>query len=35
MNVELFDADENCEHEIIGKPEGGIKCIKCHGWFCY
>lgn len=30
---ELWNADENCIHEII---EGnGIRCTKCGGWFCY
>lgn len=32
---ELYNADENCKHEIIHASGGGIKCIKCGGWFCY
>ena len=31
----LFDADENCNHEIVSASGGGIKCTKCKGWFCY
>ena len=34
-NEELWDADPKCDHEIIDPPGGGIKCIKCGGWFCY
>lgn len=32
---ELWDADPNCEHEITYPPGGGVKCVKCGGWFCY
>lgn len=32
---ELYNADPNCEHEVIHKLSGGIACIKCTGWFCY
>ena len=32
---ELWDADENCDHEIMYPPGGGMKCHKCGGWFCY
>ena len=32
---ELFNADPECEHKIVGAPGGGIKCVKCRGWFCY
>ena len=31
----LWDADENCEHNIESQPGGGIKCTKYGGWFCY
>lgn len=31
---ELYDADEECEHEIKEKMSG-IECVKCGGWFCY
>ena len=30
---ELWNADENCEHEILAG--NGIRCTKCSGWFCY
>lgn len=30
----LYDADPNCEHEIICADSGGLKCRKCTGWFC-
>jgi len=32
---DLWDADKDCEHSIINASGGGIKCIKCKGWFCY
>jgi len=32
---ELFNADPNCKHEVVGAPGGGVKCRKCKGWFCY
>ena len=32
---ELWDADPDCEHEIVSASGGGIKCKKCGGWFCY
>ena len=31
----LYDADPDCDHEIIEKASGGIECTKCEGWFCY
>jgi hypothetical protein len=31
---ELWDADPNCDHEIVDKWSG-IECKKCKGWFCY
>lgn len=31
----LFNADPNCEHKIEAQPSGGIRCVKCNGWFCY
>ena len=33
-NVELLEADPNCDHKIINLWSG-IKCKKCNGWFCY
>jgi len=32
---ELYNADPNCKHEIISASGGGIKCVKCNGWFCF
>lgn len=32
---ELWNADPNCKHEIIGARGGGVKCTKCPGWFCF
>jgi hypothetical protein len=32
---ELLDADPNCKHNVVNAPGGGVKCTKCHGWFCY
>lgn len=32
---ELYDADENCEHEIAAAGFSGVKCTKCTGWFCF
>lgn len=33
---ELYNADPNCEHNIVGATYGGgVKCTKCKGWFCY
>ncbi|MNK80467.1 hypothetical protein D3C87_1001820 [compost metagenome] len=31
----LFEADPNCEHNLISPRGGGVKCTKCPGWFCY
>lgn len=33
--VDLFNADPNCRHEIEAVSNGGVKCRKCPGWFCY
>lgn len=35
MPSDLFDADPQCAHHIVGAIGGGIKCTKCAGWFCY
>lgn len=32
---ELWNADPNCEHNVVCAPGGGVKCTKCLGWFCY
>ncbi len=31
----LYNADENCEHNIQSVSGGGVKCTKCNGWFCF
>ena len=31
----LYNAKENCNHEINPVLAGGVKCSKCGGWFCY
>lgn len=31
----LYDADEDCEHDIQPATGGGVKCTKCKGWFCF
>ena len=31
----LYNADSECEHEIVGGDNySGIKCRKCKGWYC-
>ena len=32
---ELYNADPNCEHNVVAQLSGGVKCTKCGGWFCY
>lgn len=32
-DVVLYNADEECEHEIE-VLWSGIKCTKCGGWYC-
>ena len=31
----LYNADEDCEHDIRPSNGGGVHCTKCKGWFCY
>jgi hypothetical protein len=31
----LWEADPDCEHDIVDAPGGGVKCTKCNGWYCY
>lgn len=31
----LWHADPDCEHNVVGVSGGGVKCTKCSGWFCY
>ncbi|MGF2715825.1 hypothetical protein ACQUY5_26900 [Bacillus cereus] len=35
FEFELYNADEDCEHDIQPASGGGVKCLKCNGWFCY
>lgn len=32
---ELWGSDPNCIHDIQPQLRGGVKCVKCKGWFCY
>ena len=34
-NTKLYNADPNCNHNIVPQLSGGVKCTKCGGWFCY
>jgi hypothetical protein len=34
-NMELYEADPECEHEVEDAPGGGVRCTKCSGWFCF
>ena len=33
--VELFSADPDCLHWVKDAPGGGIRCVRCRGWFCF
>lgn len=33
--VELFSADPDCLHWVKNAPGGGIRCVRCRGWFCF
>ena len=35
FETDLFEADPNCEHEIVDAIGGGVKCKHCNGWFCF
>ena len=32
-NEELFDADPDCDHNIVMRSSG-YGCTKCGGWYC-
>jgi hypothetical protein len=32
---ELWDADPKCRHKVVDAPGGGVRCVKCQGWFCF
>lgn len=31
----LYDADEECDHDVQSASGGGTECTKCKGWFCF
>jgi len=31
----LWDANPDCDHNIVDSPGGGVKCTKCGGWKCF
>ena len=31
----LYNADPNCYHDVRPQLSGGVKCVKCGGWFAY
>ncbi len=31
---DLWDADPDCQHEVVPASGGGVKCRKCQGWLC-
>ena len=33
-HTDLWHADENCDHKVYAVRSGGVKCIKCQGWYC-
>ena len=33
--LDLYDADPDCEHELDPDCLDGIRCLKCDGWFCF
>ena len=35
IKVELWDADESCEHDYAPLGWSGVKCTKCGGWYCF
>lgn len=32
---ELWNAREDCRHNVVLQPGGGVKCTECGGWCCY
>ena len=35
LQLELVNADKDCDHDIQPVLSGGVKCVKCSGWFCF
>lgn len=33
--VELWNADPSCVHNVKLASGGGIRCVRCRGWFCF
>lgn len=33
--LDLYDADPDCEHELDPDCLDGIRCLKCDDWFCF
>lgn len=31
----LYNADDDCDHDVQPAPGGGVKCTRCPGWFCF
>lgn len=31
----LYNARPDCKHQVQAQLSGGIRCIKCGGWYCY
>lgn len=31
--VDLYDADPNCQHNVVDSSGGGIRCTKCNGYY--
>lgn len=31
----LYQGDAACRHRVVSSPGGGVKCVKCPGWFCF
>ena len=34
QDVELWDADPYCKHNVVDADGGGVRCTKCGGWKC-
>ena len=31
----LYNAKSDCDHYVTYASGGGVRCLKCPGWFCY
>lgn len=34
FNKPLWSADPQCKHYITYGRGGGVRCIRCSGWYC-